>query len=261
MKIAILFWFYKEPEVCKNHLALLKKNNPNLYIFGLFGGKQEEVEIYQKILEPHLDDFYTSPFTDPYWKWINGDLMILDWFEKRGEGLEWDSIAVVQWDMLVFDSLESQLEGLKPGEMLLSGVRLLDQNIESKWNWTKEGSNERVTYLAFQDLIKSKYGYTGELWCCLFIFAVFPRIFLEKYRFVHKKEIGMLEYKIPTYAKIFGIPFYQKDLGVWWFDAKVQRGETPMNAGKIEIHKALIEGELKNPTGYRFFHPYFNLWV
>ena len=35
MNLAILFWFYKEPEVCENRLQLLKKYNPDLKILGL----------------------------------------------------------------------------------------------------------------------------------------------------------------------------------------------------------------------------------
>jgi len=35
MKLAILFWFYKEPEICQNRLELLRQNNPTISIYGL----------------------------------------------------------------------------------------------------------------------------------------------------------------------------------------------------------------------------------
>ena len=37
-RLAILFWFYKKPFVCRNHLLILKKYNPDLKIYGLYGG-------------------------------------------------------------------------------------------------------------------------------------------------------------------------------------------------------------------------------
>ena len=46
MELAILFWFYKEPEICLNRLKILKKYNPDLKIFGLFGGDIKEEKNY-----------------------------------------------------------------------------------------------------------------------------------------------------------------------------------------------------------------------
>ena len=107
MNLVILFWFYKEPEVCENRLKLLKKHNPNLKIYGLFGGKISDADKYQNILGSYLDDFFVFTETENKdWKWINGDLMILNWYQKRGKDLTWDSMAVVQWDILIFDSFK-----------------------------------------------------------------------------------------------------------------------------------------------------------
>src|SRR3989338_3624133 len=113
MKLSVLFWFYKEPEVCENRLQILKKHNPDLKIFGLYGGKISKAGEYQDKLGKYLDDFYIfTANTDENWKWINGDLMILDWYEKKGRNLEWDSVTVVQWDMLVLDSLKNIFFGI-----------------------------------------------------------------------------------------------------------------------------------------------------
>ena len=238
----------------------LKKHNPDTTIFGLFGGEEKERDMYKERLAKYMDDFYASPFDDPDWKWINGDLMILDWFEKRGQQLTWDSIVVVQWDTLVFDALQSQFAGIKEGEIFLSGARILDREVENQWDWTKSESKERKDYLNFIDYIKTQYDYTDDILCSLFILQVFPRVFFEKYKTVKNKEVGMLEYKIPVYAKIFGIPFYKKDFGVWWFDTKTNRAETPLNARRVEIKKEFIAKELTQGEGYRIFHPYYDVW-
>lgn len=260
MKLAILFWFYKEPEVCENRLQLLKKYNPDLKIYGLFGGEKNESGRYKKLLGNYLDDFYVSYFENCNWKWINGDLMILDWFQKKGTDLEWDSIAIVQWDMLVFNSIKKQFKGIKKDEIYLSGIRTLDKEIENRWVWTKPDGKERNNYIQFLKYIRKNFGYKSDVFCCKFIFQIFPRLFFEKYLTVKNREIGMLEYKIPLYAKIFDIPFFEKDLGVWWFEIKSKKCETPLNANTVEIKKSFIESELNKKKGFRFFHPYVNKW-
>ncbi len=74
------------------------------------------------------------------------------------------------------------------------------------------------------------------------------------------KKTGLLEYKIPTYAEIFNISLYKRDLGVLWFNKKAQEGQTPLNAIGIEIPNKFIESELNKKDGYRIFHPYFKIW-
>jgi len=262
MKLGILFWFYQKPDICKNRLELIRKHNPKLPIYGLYGGTKKEASKYKKLLTPFLKDFYTSSKHNKpaAWKWINGDLMILDWYKKRGQWLRWDSIVVIQWDALVLGSIEKQFPGLKNGQLFISGTRVLDKNIETKWNWTRPQGKQRSNYLAFKKYLKKKYGYGERLLCSLFILQIFPRNFFNKWQKIPHQEKGMLEYKIPTYAKIFDIPIYKRNLGVWWFNKLSKRGETPLNARGVEIKRSLILSELKKKNGFRIFHPYNHLW-
>lgn len=258
--LAILFWFYNEPEICKNRLELIKNNNPLAKIYGLFGGDPKDLEdsVYYENLKPYLDDLYICPFTDQDWKWRHGDLVLLDWYEKRGTGFAWDSIVITQWDMLVFDSFERQFPNIKKGEIFLSGLRDLDAYIEGVWSWTREGSPDRYDYLTFLQYVKDKYNYaTTPPPCCLFILEVFPRLFFEKYAKIENKELGFLEYKIPIYAEIFGMVVYKRDLGVCWVEPSEKY---PLNARTEAIKKEYIEKQLETPHGWRIFHPYFEIW-
>jgi len=258
MELAILFWFYKEVDICENRLKLLKQYNPDLKIYGLYGGNVDEGNAYQNRLGKYFDDLYFfEGSTDADWKWINGDLMILDWYTKRGKDLDWDSVAVIQWDMLVFDSILNQLSGIKKDQIFLSGVRKIDNEVESQWSWTKVGNKERNNYLNFITYAKEEYNFTNIPLASLFILQVFPRIFFDKYLTVKNREIGMLEYKIPTYAKIFDISFYEKDIGVKWFGDE----EKPLNAIPEEISKNYIEEQINKKNGWRIFHPYYKKWL
>lgn len=263
MKLAILFWFYKEPDICLNRLKLIKENNPDAKIFGLYGGDKESYSLYKSKLKKYLDDFHVSSLCDKptRYKWIHGDLMILKWYEDRGKLLDnWDSVAIVQWDALILGDIKNQFPKIRKDELFISGIRLLDNYIEERWHWTKKGSKERDNYLNFKEYVKEKYDYKNKLLCSLFIFQIFPKIFFDKWLTVEDKEIGMLEYKMPTYAKIFGIPIYKKDIGTWWFNEKARRGETPLNAREVEIQEEFIESELNKKNGFRIFHPYFKEW-
>jgi len=263
MQLAVLFWFYKEPEICENRLQLIKKGNPDIKIFGLYGGKKSDAQKYKKKLSKYLSDFYVSAYHNKpkRWKWIHGDIMLLEWYLKRGRKLRWDSVVVTQWDILVIGSVKKQFAGIKKGEMFLSGLRVLDRNIEKKWNWTQaKHPKNRKDYLAFKEYIREKYNYTSKLLCCLFILELFPRDFFKKWQLLPSKEMGMLEYSLPTHAKILHTPFFKKNLGVWWFNKKDNKRNTPLNARGIKIKESFIRSELKKKRGFRIFHPYRKMW-
>lgn len=260
MNLAAVFWFYKEPDICRNRLEILRKHNPDIKIYGLFGGNKNEENLYKEKIGDLLDDFYTSSYCDKDadYKWMHGDIMLLDWYEKHGKDLEWDSVIIIQWDILVFDLLKNQFPGLQKRQIFLSGLRELDPETENRWTWTTPKKEYRKNYLAFRDYVKKEYGYFPKRFlCCLYILEILPRDFFDSWSTVQDKFIGMLEYKIPTYADIFKIPFYKKDLGVWWWD---RQGNLPMNARPIEITAAYIKLQLEKKNGYRIFHPYSEIW-
>lgn len=262
MKLAIVFWFYKDIEVCRNRLELLQRYNPQLDIFALYGGRKSQAQMFRRSLGKYVKDFYVSKFSEkaPAWKWINGERMILDWYLSRGQYFRWDSVMVIQWDMPILGSIQKQFPRLKKSQIFLSGLRTLDTFIEKRWSWTKPGSHERKKYLAFKNYVRTKYGYIKKLWCSLFILQIFPRKFFKDWRTEKDTTLGMLEYTLPTFANIFQTPIYRKDLGVWWFDKRTGRRETPMNARGVQIRKKFIERELHKKNGYRIFHPYFSVW-
>jgi hypothetical protein len=86
------------------------------------------------------------------------------------------------------------------------------------------------------------------------MFEILPKIFFEKYWEIEHPELGFIEYRKPTYAKILGFDFYKKDLWVWWFQDKSKR---PMNAAPIEIKREYILDELDKKDWRKMFHPYY----
>ncbi|XGV94357.1 MAG: hypothetical protein ACAF41_00370 (plasmid) [Leptolyngbya sp. BL-A-14] len=279
MKLAILFWFYKEPKVCQNRLEVLRQNNPNIPIYGLYGGDLKTANQYESLLKPYLNDLYAFTLDkDAHWKWIQGDLMITHWYQERGKHLEWDTIILVQWDMLVFGVVEDLFSMLKEDEILLSGLRPIAE-VENDWQWVSPKIPDlRQRYLEFLAHVRKVYDYKQNPLGCLFIVVGFPRTFLEQYSKVEEPELGFLEYRIPIYAQIFGTPFCKDhSFHAWWVDAdpvfwaknpvrrawnslRLRLNPNPLNPAKREISLIPIYCHLSTEMGARIFHPYEQLF-
>lgn len=264
MDLCTLFWFYKEPEICENRLQLIRKYNPDIKIFGLYGGNIEDEQKYKSLLGSYLDDFYTCPFSDSHYKWIHGDLVLLDWFNQRGKFLSWDSSIVVQWDMLVFDSLREQFQGINENQVYFSGLRELSKLTEYTWWWTTPFlSDNRLEFVKFKNYLEEKFQYKDKILASQFILEVLPRGFYQAYLDLSIRELGMLEYKVPTLAKLLGFSFYNKDLPVMGFGSGLRK--TPLTALRplnlpITISESYIKNELLKDNGWRLFHPYLKKW-
>ncbi len=275
MKLAILFWFYKEPDICKNRLELLRQKNPNIPIYGVYGGDLADVEQHQTILSEYLDDFYAfTENKDSLWKWLQGDLMLTHWYRDRGKSLSWDTVVIVQWDMLVFGAIEQLFGMLKKDQILLSGLRPIDE-VENDWMWvTPKIPAHRDQYLEFLEYIGKAYDYKQDPMGCIFIVACLPRKFFESYSKIDQSELGFIEYRIPIYAQIFGIPFCENhSFDAWWVDSdpifqasnifqrainlvKIRLNPNTLNPTRSDISLIPIYRHLSTKSGARIFHPY-----
>jgi hypothetical protein len=279
MRLAILFWFYKDPEICINRLEILRQHNLKTPIYGLYGGDLSKADLNKTALDKYLDDFYVfSEDKDTHWKWIQGDLMIAQWYRDRGKDLDWDTVIIVQWDMLVFESVDSLFSMLQKDHLLLSGLRPIHE-VEKDWMWVApKNLILRSQYLEFIDYIKLAYNYNQTPLGCIFIVVGLPRIFLESYANISCPELGFLEYRIPIYAQIFGIPFCENhSFNAWWVDGDplyqsknpIQRlvnlfhlrfNPNPLNPTRNDVSLLTIYRHLINDTGARIFHPYQKIY-
>jgi len=279
MELAILFWFYKEPNICKNRLELLRQYNPNIPIYGLYGGDLETANSYQDILNEYLDDFFAFPERkDSHWKWLQGDLMLAQWYRDRGKFLSWDTIVIVQWDMLVFGKIEQLFEMLQQDQILLSGLRPIAE-VENDWMWVAPKNPEyRQQYLEFLKYLHQTYNYQASPMGCIFIVVCLPRKFLEVYSQIDQPELGFLEYRIPMYAQIFGIPFCENhSYNAWWIDVDPLFQSTNIFQRAINLIHIRLNPNILNPTGKdvsliqifkhlntkkgsRIFHPYQHIF-
>jgi hypothetical protein len=211
---AVLFWFYRDAELCENRLRLIRRFNPGCRIYGLYGGRPENAADFRHRLGGLLDDFWAyDGAEDSWWKWINGDLVIRAWYTARGRQLEWRSVFVAQWDMLLLGSLTSILGSPAEDEVILSGLRPVSE-VEGWWSWVNGA--DRPAFEAFMRHLRERHGYGGEAWCCQFVLVCFGRAFLHHYATTDSPELGFLEYRVPTYARLFGMRLSAPRLVCWW---------------------------------------------
>src|SRR5262249_10301124 len=154
----------------------------------LYGGESQDRRQFERALAGWLDDFWAYPADeDRRWKWRNGDLVIADWFSARGAELAWETVVVVQWDMLLLGPLDNVLAGLRQDELLLSGLRPVSE-VERWWFWVR--GKERREYRRFLEHVGGRYGYAGTPHCGLFVVVCLPRAFLERYASIDERELG-----------------------------------------------------------------------
>lgn len=262
MKLACLFWFYKSPSLCENRLRLFQRYNPRVDVFGLYGGPPSEAHEFQATLGRYLKDFYAfREDRSERWKWRHGDRMLSRWFEDRGHALDWDTVFVLQWDMLVFSALEREFPALQKGELLMSGLRPVAE-VSEWWSHLRPGSEGRTEYEEFLSFVRREHDFREDPMCGLFIAVCLPRQFLERYGRIPRPELGFLEYKIPVYAQIFGVPLHHSARhSPWWDDHPAASGQSAyrraLNAGKEEVPLRVIEAHRALPGGRRIFHPAF----
>ena len=262
MKLAILFWFYKDFQLCAERVALLRRLNPKTPIYGLYGGPPPDLNEARRSVGGDLDDLWAyAADQESHWRWLHGDQLIAAWMRERGQALEWDTVVVIQWDMLVLAPVDDIFAGLGPGEAVFSGHRPLDE-VREWWGWAGAQDGEKRAALArFEDRLAEDFDYQGPLWCCLFIVICLPRDFLARYAAYGPPEEGFLEYRMPTLARIWGTPV-RTDLGgrPWWgADPSTKTVSTrarALNAVGQEASLELVVAESRRPNGLRIFHPY-----
>jgi hypothetical protein len=261
VRLSILFWIYKDVDLCINRLRMLRRLNPELSIYCLYGGPLEAAEAFREGLEPWVHDFHVfSEERSPRWKWLQGDQLITNWYRERGVDLPWDTIFIAQWDLLMLSPLQELCAALEPEQLILPGLRCI-RDVEHFWWWVRPGSSELEEYQRFSQALASSGLLPEDPLCCNFVAAALPRRFLDRYAAIPDPDGGFLEYKIPMYAQAWGMDFCRSHPfnPVWTGERERGRVTTylqTMHAEKQPIRRPTLLLNAVSPWGSRVFHPY-----
>ncbi len=252
MKRIILFRHHKKPKVCHDRLLQLRKYNPDIKIFGLYGGKESKFPKYQKYLDSLMDYNYCIKNKTSRWKWKNSDLAIRLWYKDVGQKLEFDVLHLIEWDLLLFAPLSSIYQKIPNNCVGLTGLTPL-KNVQNKWSWVskKPWKNQWVELLEY---VKDEFGYDKEPYASLGPGLCLPKSFLDKFLKTHIPDLCNDELRLPLFAQILGFKLVKTGFFESWSDFQLSK---LFNCDKKGVSLKLIKKELDKKSGRKSFHPFF----
>jgi hypothetical protein len=245
---AILLRFHKAPLVCRSRVELLRKLNPGVPVYGVYGGDRRLLRILGRQLL-RLDGMYAS-HADTRWNWQNGDFVLADWYRETGAKLSFDVLHFVEWDLILAAPL-SGLYASVPEESLGLTALTPISDLEQEWTWLRREENRRE-WEALLAHTRERWGYDGVPYGCVAGAAVFPRAFLEAYAAVEPPPLCNDELRLPLFAQVLGFSIADTRLRGPW---RGEREHPFFHFRAPEIELETIRAELAKPDGARAFHP------
>ena len=250
-KKIVLFRFHNKFGICRNKLEVIKHYNPDIEIYGLFGGETKDLARAKKMLGSKLVNIYQIPVEDSRWKWQNGDLSLCDWFRQVGHLIDFDLLYLIEWDLLQLGSFDELYKNIPTNGVGLTG--LVPMTLIPKWRWiAKEPWKSQWEKLLAH--VTKEYGYTGTPHGCLGPANVFPRAFIEQYSNVKVPVLCHEEIRFPLYAQVFGFKLYDNHFFRDW-DNRSDDAFFSCKSDKREITRLVMSEEMDKLFGRRVFHP------
>jgi hypothetical protein len=251
MRRLALLQYHGDFDVAASRVRNLRASNPGVLVCGLFGGGPADAAAADAVFGGDRELVYHLASRDPRWKWQNTDLAVREWYRDVGRGLSFDVLHVVQWDLLLLDSLDRLYAHVPEGALALTAPTPI-ASIADRWHWTLvEPHRSELPALAAH--VEECYGASAPDGACLGPGYALPREFLERYASADVPELCHDEIRLPLFARIFGFPVADTGFYPTWFDPE---GERFFNANGDEIEEAVIRNELRRPGGRRVFHPF-----
>ncbi|MEK7621490.1 MAG: hypothetical protein AAB395_04035 [Patescibacteria group bacterium] len=251
-KAIILFRFHGDFDVVKERVKTLQYFNPDLSMYGLFGGSEGDFNEANSQIGHMFENIWFYPKgKDKDWKWIHGDLMAKQWFKDFGHSIDFDFVFSYEYDLLTVAPLKDIYPNIDQDSIALSAVTELSK-VKDWWYWTSH-ENMKPKYLEFKEHMKTKYGLVEQKYASLGPGALFSRKFMEKFADAEDTEWTIEEVTLPAYAEVFG--FKLVDHGMHpGFNAPKQK-EKLFNCLGNEVSLSDIDYQLSVTDGVRAFHP------
>lgn len=254
MKRLVLLRFHDALPVCRNRAALARLFNPDALICGLYGGDERDFPAVSRRLGSVFASLHAVRGRTPRWKWQHGDLAVKAWFGEHGHTLPFDVLHVLEWDLLLLDTLDHLHRTLPAGSVGLTELRPV-REIETDWSWTAR-AGKREQWQQLLAYVRERYGYRGEPLACKAGGACLPRSFLEAYAGETVPELGNDELRLPLYAQCLGFPVADNGL----VDPARNAARSFFRLDDREVPAFAIRAETRRCGGTRVFHPHRGVW-
>ncbi len=230
----------------------MRRLNPDLRLYGLYGGDADSLREAAALKPAGLDDVYLVLADQPARnKWKDTDLAVAEWFRTIGRSILFDRVHVIQWDLLIFDSLDRVYPPLADDTVALTGLTPLAA-VAHFWDWTVQ-EPLATTSSALIEAMRRRFNYRGDPFVCIGPGYSLSRDFLARYSDVdHDHALGHDELRLPLFAEMLGFKLIDTGFYPRWRDPEV---ECVFNADPKEIDPERVAAELRRVGGRRVFHP------
>lgn len=255
MKSIIIFRFHNYPRICLNRLKLLRFFNPEIPIYGIYGGDRSEVYKYLNVLGRYLTDIYVIPEELSGMRWCNFETVLTYWFNKTGKYINFDRAYVIEWDLLLLDKLENIYRHIGMNEVGLTGLIPISE-IENKWYWAcEEPQKTKLKHLL--SFLRNSHGYTSSPFASLGPGLCFPKSYLEEYSKLKIPTICHEEIYFPLFAQLLNYPLKNTGFFNGWADEKAKEY---FNCDRNYISNESILREY-HQNNRKVFHPYIRIFL
>lgn len=252
MKRLVLFRFHQNRAVCQNRLDLIKRYNPGVEIHGLYGGDESLYPNVERAIGSQFSSLFCLKGKTPLWKWLHGDLAVREWYQAVGRTLSFDVVHLLEWDLVLLDSLDNIYKHVPAGAAGITGLVKLEL-IKDRWCWTRRSSWWTAQWERLLTHVRKQYLYDDEPYASQGPGLCLPRRFLELYAPAEIPPLCHDEVRLPLFLQSFGINLFDTGLYNGWFDGA---DEAFFNCRNREIAPEVMWDELDSPGGVRAFHPY-----
>lgn len=253
MSRIVLIHCHRDPFVIANRLRLMRAMGDDRVQL-LFGGRERLFPVFMRMVRAlsGMDvEGYCLRDRTPLWKWAHTDLAVLDWFRDSGVRQSFTSVAVLQWDIVMYVPVDTAYADVPADAVGLSGLVPLAE-MEADWPWLKHHEPYRQEWLRLQEWMHDHHGFDGPHHLCIGPGYVLPRSFLEKYAATDIPDLCHDELRLPTFGKGLGFDVCDTRFYRSWTDADEQE---VFNPDRRPISMARLRQELADPAGRRVFHP------
>jgi hypothetical protein len=261
MASLILFQFHGEFDLCAERVKLLRALNPDVPVYGLYGGPPAEAAAAAGMLGSLLDGIYTVSAPNGNWKRIHQDLTLAEWFNAVGHRIPFDVLYDIEYDLLLMEPLPRLYPAIDQSTAAFSGLHSFEA-VRPRWYWTSVGVFPRRVdrYLRF---MQTRFGLPApaQRFVAQGPFPLLPRAFIEKMSGLdYPAEIFddiVCEISFPGLAEALGFAVIDTGLHPPWIASVPGIPASPLfhceNRPRVSL--AQVAAELANQNGRRAFHP------
>jgi len=246
-----LFHFHDRFELCRSRVKFLKRLNPGLPVFGLYGGDPRGFERARVLESAGLISIHCTSREGSAWsRWKDTDLAVSEWYQRFGCTIPFSRVHVIQWDLLFCSGLSEAYRRVHERAVALTGLISL-RRIAHTWDWTANSELAQDGQKLLQ-WVKDEFHYADEPLACIGPGYSLPRAFLHRYSAMRIASLGHDELRLPLFAQILGFDLVDTGFYDGWTNPDTERH---FNADGREADPAAVAIELAKRDGCRVFHP------